>query len=67
MIPAAQSSPYALPPLRKMAWATGTMFSGRRQSVSRVPGAPPRVSTPGTAPALQRMTVHPVLPGGCCA
>src|SRR5437773_121300 len=33
---------------------------GFKRSVSRVPGAPPRTSTPAVAPASARMTVHPV-------
>ena len=37
-----------------------TSVPGRRRSVSRVPGAPPRTSTPPTAPFSQRTTVQPV-------
>ena len=39
-----------------------TLFTGFSRSVSRVPGADPRTSTPPTAPRSVRMTVQPVGP-----
>jgi len=35
---------------------------GRARSISRVPAAEPRISTPPTVPSGQRMTVQPVHP-----
>ena len=58
--PPAASSPKALPPVSSTACTCCTVLSGRSSSVSRVPGAPPRTSTPHTAPASQRTTVQPV-------
>src|SRR4051812_35643604 len=44
-----------------MAWTRSTLFEGSSSSMSRVPGAPPRTSTPATTPAAPvRMTVQPV-------
>src|SRR5579871_1959615 len=58
--PLAASSPKALPPERRMACAFSTAFVGDSRSVSRVPGAEPRTSTPAVAPASHKITVHPV-------
>ena len=58
--PDAASSPNALPPASTTAWIRSTRLRGSRRSVSRVPGAPPRTSTPATAPSSQTTTVHPV-------
>ena len=49
--PSAAASPKALPPVSRTAWTSCTRFVGRSRSVSRVPGAEPRTSTPPTAPA----------------
>ena len=43
-----------------MACTFSTTFSGASSSVSRVPGAAPRTSTPATMPSPARTTVHPV-------
>src|SRR5688500_20332641 len=44
-----------------MAWTRSTRFRGSSRSVSRVPGPPPRTSTPPTAPSGgARTTVVPV-------
>ena len=58
--PPAASSPKALPPDSSTACTTSTAFSGESKSVSRVPGAAPRTSTPPTAPFGVRITVQPV-------
>ena len=42
-------------------------LTGLSKSVSRVPGAPPRTSTPATAPLRHRRTVHPVRASSSCA
>ena len=52
--------PYAEPPESTTAFSVWTVSSGRRRSVSRVAGAPPRTSTPPVAPLGQMMTVQPV-------
>ena len=49
-----------LPPLKQIACTLWTRFSGRSNSVSRVPGPPPRTSTPATAPRGVNTTVVPV-------
>ncbi len=51
--PHAASNPKAEPPPIITALAFCTMFSGRRRSVSRVAGAPPRTSTAHVAPPAQ--------------
>jgi hypothetical protein len=58
--PSAAASPYALPPVRHTAWMRWMRFCGCNASVSRVPGPPPRTSTPGVAPAGAPTTVVPV-------
>ncbi|AQZ64292.1 hypothetical protein BKM31_25050 [[Actinomadura] parvosata subsp. kistnae] len=59
--PQAALSPKALPPDRTTACTRSTRLRGSRSSVSRVPGAAPRTSTPATAPAVGvRTTVVPV-------
>ena len=59
--PSAAASPKADPPVSTIAWARGTVASGRSRSVSRVPGAAPRTSTEATAPASgSSTTVQPV-------
>ena len=58
--PEAASSPNALPPVSTIACTLSTMLIGLSRSVSRVPGAAPRTSTPPVAPASAMMTVHPV-------
>src|SRR5262245_32153608 len=60
MTPAAVSNPKALPPERTIACTLSTVLIGFRRSVSRVPGAEPRTSTPATAPVSYRTTVQPV-------
>ena len=60
IVPSAAASPKALPPESTTAWTRSTVFSGSSRSVSRVPGAEPRTSTPATAPSRARTTVHPV-------
>ena len=47
-------------PESTIAWTCSTVLTGSRRSVSRVPGAPPRTSTPQTAPASASTTVQPV-------
>src|SRR3990170_6153454 len=44
-----------------------TRLTGSSRSVSRVPGAPPRTSTPPTAPLRHRITVQPVRASASCA
>ena len=58
--PDAASSPNALPPASEIALTIWTLFTGFSRSVSRVPGAPPRTSTPPVVPSLKRIAVHPV-------
>ncbi len=60
MTPEAASRPNALPPASRTACTCSTMFIGSSRSVSRVPGAAPRTSTPPVAPASAMMTVQPV-------
>ena len=60
MTPEAASKPNALPPDNKMALTACTVFSGWSRSVSRVPGADPRTSTPATAGLSKSTTVQPV-------
>src|SRR5512136_1178733 len=60
MTPAAASRPNAEPPASSTAWTFCTRCIGRSRSVSRVPGAPPRWSTPPTAPFTHSTTVQPV-------
>ena len=62
MTPPAASSPKALPPVSTTPWTTSRLHTGFSASVSRVPGEPPRTSTPVTAPSGQRITVQPVPP-----
>ena len=56
----AAANPNALPPLSRTACTSLTRAVGRSRSVSRVPGAEPRTSTPPTAPSSQMTTVQPV-------
>ena len=58
--PSAAASPYALPPVSTTAFTCSTTFRGSSRSVSRVPGPPPRTSTPPTAPSPASTTVVPV-------
>ena len=58
--PPAASRPKALPPARRTACTFSTVFTGASSSVSRVPGAAPRTSTPQTAPPSASTTVQPV-------
>ncbi|CAF4270535.1 unnamed protein product, partial [Adineta steineri] len=58
--PDAASSPNTLPPAKTIALTIFTVLIGSRRSVSRVPGADPRTSTPPTHVVLHSMTVHPV-------
>ncbi len=58
--PLAASNPNALPPESTIACTCWTVLTGSSRSVSRVPGAPPRTSTPATAPFGATMTVQPV-------
>ena len=67
MTPAAASRPKALPPVSRTPWTCPTSRPGRMASVSRVPGANPRTSTPAVAPALQSTTVQPVHARGLVA
>src|SRR5262245_34254082 len=61
MTPSAAASPNAEPPQRQMAWTRSTSMPGRSRSVSLVPGAEPRTSTPAVAPSSgSRTTVQPV-------
>lgn len=60
MTPVAASRPKALPPASITACTFSTMLTGLSRSVSRVPGAAPRTSTPPVAPASAMMTVQPV-------
>lgn len=50
----------ALPPASSTACTTPTRLAGSSRSVSRVPGAAPRTSTPPTAPARAITTLQPV-------
>ena len=58
--PDAASNPKALPPLNDTAKSWSTRRAGWSRSVSRVPGEPPRTSTPPTAPLRHITTVQPV-------
>src|SRR4029079_13974843 len=59
--PSAAARPNALPPVSTTASTRSTRLRGSSRSVSRVPGAPPRTSTPATAPPSgARTTVVPV-------
>src|SRR5205807_10426118 len=58
--PAPTSRPKALPPESATACTCWAVFSGANMSVCAVPGAPPRTSTPATAPFSHRTTVQPV-------
>ena len=59
--PSATARPNALPPVSTTALTRSTRLRGSSRSVSRVPGAPPRTSTPATAPASgASTTVQPV-------
>src|SRR5215471_16654997 len=58
--PSAAESPKALPPERTRAWTLSTRHTGFNRSVSRVPGAVPRTSTPATHPVGHKTTVQPV-------
>src|SRR6266511_778443 len=60
--PSAAARPNALPPVSRTAWTSWTSMPGRRRSVSRVPGAPPRTSPDPTVPGGHSTTVHPVSP-----
>ena len=60
MTPFAAASPYALPPVSTTAWTRSIVVVGWSRSVSRVPGPPPRTSTPPTAPPRATTTVVPV-------
>src|SRR5919202_5523430 len=60
MTPPAASRPKALPPPSRMAWTCGAMCDLSRGPRSRVPVAPPGMSTPPTAPCSHRTTVQPV-------
>src|SRR6185437_9228491 len=60
MTPLAVSKPNALPPESTMAFTRSTVLIGLSRSVSRVPGAEPRTSTPPIAPWSNRTTVQPV-------
>ena len=59
--PDAASNPNALPPPITTPCTCSTRFPGRSRSVSRVPGAPPRTSTPATHGRAGSTTVHPVI------
>ena len=61
MTPSAAARPNAEPPARQMAWMRSTRDPGRSRSVSRVPGAAPRTSTPAIAPSVASTTVQPVI------
>src|SRR5439155_21971058 len=56
----AAARPNALPPVSRTASTCWTSVPGRRRSVSRVPGAPPRTSPEPIVPGGQSSTVHPV-------
>jgi hypothetical protein len=58
--PVAASRPKALPPASRMPCTLSTRLVGLSRSVSRVPGAEPRTSTPPTTPSSVRITVQPV-------
>ena len=61
MTPVAASRPNAEPPASVMAWILSMALRSWNKSVSRVPGADPRTSTPPVAPSRARMTVVPVM------
>ena len=58
--PLAASRPKALPPASMTASIFSTSRPGAMASVSRVPGPPPRTSTPATAPFSKMTAVTPV-------
>ena len=58
--PVAASRPQALPPESITACTFSTRLQGSSRSVSRVPGAAPRTSTPATAPSRAITTLQPV-------
>ena len=58
--PSAAAKPNTEPPESTTACACCTKFAGASKSVSRVPGADPRTSTPVTAPSEQIATVKPL-------
>ena len=58
--PSAADSPNALPPASTTASTAETRLRGSSRSVSRVPGPPPRTSTPPTVPGGGTTTVTPV-------
>src|SRR5882762_4820692 len=62
MTPTAAARPNRLPPVRSTACACWMTVPERSESVPSVPGAPPRTSTPATAPPGAKITVHPVRP-----
>jgi hypothetical protein len=58
--PSDAAIPNAEPPDNTTAWTFSTRFTGARRSVSRVPGAAPRTSTPATAPSGHSTAVTPL-------
>ena len=60
MTPEAASNPKAEPPASTTACTRWTRAVEESRSVSRVPGAPPRTSTPAVAPPRHSTTVQPV-------
>ncbi len=62
MTPAAASRPKAEPPDSTTASTRSTKVSEESNSVSRLPGAPPRTSTDAVAGASASTTVAPVTP-----
>ena len=67
MTPAAASSPNALPPVKRIPSIASIEAVGASNASSRVPGDPPRTSTPQTARAGNRSTVQPVAATGSSA
>ena len=63
MTPPAASSPKAEPPDSTTASTRSTSVPGPSNSVSRLPGAPPRTSTAATAGASASTTVVPLIAG----
>ncbi len=60
--PSAAASPKALPPLSTTPLISAAPASGPITSVSRVPGPPPRTSTPALLPGGTTTAVQPVSP-----
>ena len=60
--PSAADSPNALPPASTTASTAETRLRGSSRSVSRVPGPPPRTSTPPTVPGRRHDDGHPGQP-----